>query len=265
MTTGFVKLGAGGAAALVLAGAADGDRPARVLIDGALIALAANLANLLDRAPGRTIKWALVAYLPLAIVAGTAAVGVALGAVAGAALALLAGDVRERFMLGDAGANALGAALGMAAVLALGPGARTIVAGVLLALTLLSEVMSFSRIIAAVSPLRQFDRLGRLPIAVVVLVAVLTTLAGVGVAGGRGGGGRYRSPARDLGARGDLGHGAGRTAAGARGVLRDRGVGRSRPPVVGAPGGSGRRLPHHLGRRSGRDRSHRRRPGARTR
>ncbi len=114
--------------ALVLAGAVDGDRPARVLLDGALIALAANLANLLDRAPGRTVKWSLLCYLPLAVVAGTAAPGVALAVVAGAAAALLVGDLREQFMLGDTGANALGAALGCGAVLVFGAGVRDILA-----------------------------------------------------------------------------------------------------------------------------------------
>src|SRR3546814_6842638 len=95
VTTGFVKLGGGAAVALVLAATFDGDRPLRVLVDGALIALAANMGNLLDRAPGRTIKWGIVAYLPLAVVAGTAAAGVALAVVVGAAAVLLVGDLRE--------------------------------------------------------------------------------------------------------------------------------------------------------------------------
>ena len=43
----------------------------RLLADAALVALAANLGNLLDRAPGRTIKVGLVAYVPLALAAGT--------------------------------------------------------------------------------------------------------------------------------------------------------------------------------------------------
>jgi UDP-N-acetylmuramyl pentapeptide phosphotransferase/UDP-N-acetylglucosamine-1-phosphate transferase len=163
VTTGFIKLGGGVAVALVLAGTVDGDRPGRVLVDAALIALAANLGNLLDRAPGRTIKWALLAYVPLAVAAGTAATGLALAVVAGAAAALLLGDLREDFMLGDTGANALGAALGVATVLEADPAVRAVVAAVLLALTLLSEVASFSRIIAAVPPLRAFDRLGRRP------------------------------------------------------------------------------------------------------
>lgn len=162
VTTGFVKLGGGAAVAVVLAGATVGDRPVRVLVDGAVIALAANLGNLLDRAPGRTTKWALVAYVPVAIAAGTTAVGVALGVVAGSAAVLLVGDLRERFMLGDTGANALGAALGTGVVLATDGDVRTVTAIALLALTLLSEVASFSSIIQRVPPLRAFDRLGRI-------------------------------------------------------------------------------------------------------
>ncbi|MEZ5137867.1 MAG: hypothetical protein R2711_03570 [Acidimicrobiales bacterium] len=81
--------------------------------------------------------------------------------VAGAAAGLLPADLAERSMIGDTGANALGAALGVAAVLALGPGARDVVALVLLALTLASEVVSFSRVIDATPPLRAADRLGR--------------------------------------------------------------------------------------------------------
>jgi UDP-N-acetylmuramyl pentapeptide phosphotransferase/UDP-N-acetylglucosamine-1-phosphate transferase len=164
VTTGFIKLGGGVAVALVLAGQIDGDQPGRVLLDGALIALAANIGNLLDRAPGRTIKWALLGYVPLAVAAGTAATGVALAVVAGSAAALLWGDLRERFMLGDTGANALGAALGVATVLEAGRPVRTSIVLALLALTLLSEVVSFSRIISAVPPLRRFDLLGRRPV-----------------------------------------------------------------------------------------------------
>lgn len=163
VTTGFIKLGGGAAAALVIAAAVDGDRPARVIVDAAVIALAANIGNLLDRAPGRTLKWGLLAYLPLALAAGFPEPGPALASVAGASAVLLAGDLRERFMLGDTGANALGAALGVGLVLVAGFQGRVIAAAVLLAFTLLSEVVSFSRIIEGFPPLRAFDRLGRLP------------------------------------------------------------------------------------------------------
>lgn len=163
VTTGFIKLGGGVAVALVLAGAINGDRPWPVLVDGALIALAANMANLFDRAPGRTLKWSLLAYLPLAVAAGTTSAGIALAVVAGSAAALLGGDLKERFMLGDAGANALGGALGVGVALVSGTGVSLAVVVVLLVMTLVSEVVSFSRIIEKVPPLRAFDRLGRLP------------------------------------------------------------------------------------------------------
>ena len=80
---------------------------------------------------------------------------------AGAAVALLWGDLREQFMLGDTGANALGAALGVGTVLEVSADVRTIVALGLLGLTLLSEVVSFTKIIDAAVPLRLFDQLGR--------------------------------------------------------------------------------------------------------
>jgi hypothetical protein len=66
-------------------------------------------------------------------------------------------------MLGDAGANVLGAALGLGVVLACSPGVRT---GVLVAVALLnlaSEWISFTKVINATPPLRAFDRLGRQP------------------------------------------------------------------------------------------------------
>src|SRR4029078_8164624 len=89
-----------------------------------LIALAANLGNLLDRAPGRTIKAAAIAYVPLAFVLGEGAGGVAIAAVMGAAFGLFPDDARERLMLGDAGANVIGAVLGLGVVLGRGEGAR---------------------------------------------------------------------------------------------------------------------------------------------
>jgi hypothetical protein len=79
----------------------------------------------------------------------------------GAALGLVVPDLRERLMLGDAGANPLGGALGLGLVLTFSPGVRTIALVVLVALNLVSEVVSFSRVIDRVPPLRYLDGAGR--------------------------------------------------------------------------------------------------------
>jgi hypothetical protein len=163
LTTGAVKLFGGAAVGVVVVSVREPGSLGRVLADGALVALAANLGNLFDRAPGRTIKVALVALAVLVVGAGAepALAGVAL--VVGAGAGLLAADLRERLMLGDAGANVLGAALGLGVVLACSPGVRTAVLVVVAVLNLASERVSFSRVIARVPPLRVADAWGRQP------------------------------------------------------------------------------------------------------
>lgn len=167
LSAGGVKLFGGGMLALVLVSAAGssssgGGGALRVAADGALVALAANLGNAFDRAPGRTIKVSLVAWAALSIAAAGGAAGVALAPVMGAALGLLRGDLNERLMLGDAGANALGAALGIGAVLALGPGARLLLGAALLVLNVAADVVSFSKVIRNTPALDRLDQLGRI-------------------------------------------------------------------------------------------------------
>jgi UDP-GlcNAc:undecaprenyl-phosphate GlcNAc-1-phosphate transferase len=163
LTTGAIKLFGGAAVAVVVVATREPDSIGRVLADGALVALAANLGNLFDRAPGRTIKVTLVAFLVLVLAVGAerGLVGVALAVGAGAGL--VTADLGERLMLGDAGANVLGAVLGLGVVLTCSPGVRTVVLVLLAALNLASEWVSFSRVIAAAPPLRAADRWGRLP------------------------------------------------------------------------------------------------------
>ena len=150
VTAGTVKVVGLGASGLLAVALLPGRRD--VLVGGAVVAGTANLLNLLDLRPGRALKAGLLAAL-------------ALGqqGVAGATAALLPGDLAERTMLGDAGANALGAVLGLALADRLGPrGGRVALAG-LVALTGASEVVSYSRVIDAVPPLRAVDRWGRRP------------------------------------------------------------------------------------------------------
>jgi len=74
-------------------------------------------------------------------------------------------DLGERAMLGDAGANALGALLGTAAAATLPRAARVAVLAAILGLTAASEVVSFTKVIEQTPPLRWLDMLGRRPAA----------------------------------------------------------------------------------------------------
>ncbi len=161
LTTGGVKLVGGAAVALLVAGAVNPHRPGRLLADAALIALAANLANQLDRRPGRVTKVTVVCFA--ALVAG-ARVGDYLEPVAvvvGATIALVVDDLRERLMLGDTGANVVGAALGIGVVFSCSFGVRLGVLIALAVLNLVGELSSFTRLIDKVPPLRALDRAGR--------------------------------------------------------------------------------------------------------
>jgi UDP-N-acetylmuramyl pentapeptide phosphotransferase/UDP-N-acetylglucosamine-1-phosphate transferase len=163
ITTGFLKLFGGAGIAVVLVATPGFATGRRLIVDAVLVALAANLGNLLDRAPGRCIKVAIVAYIPLALALGTGLVGVAIAPIMGAAFALLPDDLAERIMLGDTGANVIGAVLGLGVVLGLGGTARTSVLVVLIVLNVAAEMVSFSKVIDRTPPLRAFDRLGRRP------------------------------------------------------------------------------------------------------
>lgn len=168
LTTGAAK--ALGIPLLALAGTAAAPSPrggVMVAADAVLVAGCANLANLLDLRPGRALKAVLPGALLLILApgAGPRDVGgrrLALAAALPAFLALPA-DLREHGMLGDAGANILGAAAGSAASRRLPVPARLSLLGIVIALTLASERVSFSAVIDRTAGLRALDRLGRLP------------------------------------------------------------------------------------------------------
>ena len=122
-----------------------------------LVAGTANLVNLLDLRPGRAGKAA-----ALAAVAGIGGpAGGLLAGPLGATLAVLPADLGERVMLGDCGANALGALLGLRLAAVPGRAVRTAALAGIVGLTLASEKVSFTSVIEATPGLRELDRLGR--------------------------------------------------------------------------------------------------------
>ena len=169
LTTGGLKVLGIGATSVVAAAIASpapdrgvGPRlgwAADVLASGALIAATANLVNLLDLRPGRALKAGALAAAPaLASDGGSAA-----AACLGAAAAALGPDLAERDMLGDAGANSLGALVGTAAVLAAPRPVRLALLAAAVGLTVASEKVSFTAVIERTPVLRALDVWGRRP------------------------------------------------------------------------------------------------------
>jgi uncharacterized Tic20 family protein len=199
LTTGGLKLLGIGAVSAVygwhIAWSRGGGAWGETLVVWALatltIAASANFINLTDLRPGRALK----AYSVLALVAapvfvldavdgyvsysasfaelGVDAWGALDSAVAvvlmacvllGPVVAVWRFDLGEGGMLGDAGSNAMGAVVGYLLASALPVAWLALTAGLLLALNLLSERVSFSTVVDRVGPLRAVDRIGRRPI-----------------------------------------------------------------------------------------------------
>ena len=155
VTSGLAKIVGVGAAGLTAAALLPRRRGvADILLGAGVIAGTANLVNLLDLRPGRALKTGLIMGAPL--VGG----GLAAGPV-GACAALLPADLGEEIMLGDAGANALGALLGVALAARTGTAGRAVLLAGLAALTAASERVSFTRVIESTPGLRELDALGR--------------------------------------------------------------------------------------------------------
>jgi hypothetical protein len=120
----------------------------RSLSGALLVGLSANALNQVDTRPGRALK----AYLLAAT---------AIRAPRGIAVLLLPYDLREMAMLGDAGANALGALLGLNSVGRLTGRGRWLAIAALAGLNLLGERRSLGELIERTPLLAELDAWGR--------------------------------------------------------------------------------------------------------
>jgi UDP-N-acetylmuramyl pentapeptide phosphotransferase/UDP-N-acetylglucosamine-1-phosphate transferase len=137
-------------------------------VGGGVIAGAANVVNLFDLRPGRALKVVTLVSAPLSrpasaksqrpTAAGGATTALAVSASAGAAMAE---DLDGKTMLGDGGANALGALLGLAFIARTGMVGRHVALAGVAALIAASEKVSFTKVIAETPVLRELDELGR--------------------------------------------------------------------------------------------------------
>ena len=142
----------------------------RVVLVTCVVALNANLMNLFDLRPGRAGKMYLLGLLAavfciiiggLINVLGWLNLLALLLAALGPLLAVWRFDLGEKGMLGDAGANSMGVFLGFIFATTLPVWALAIVAVGLAAINLLSERVSFTKIIANNKVLTALDELGR--------------------------------------------------------------------------------------------------------
>jgi UDP-N-acetylmuramyl pentapeptide phosphotransferase/UDP-N-acetylglucosamine-1-phosphate transferase len=133
----------------------------RWLLAAGVLVLATNVFNLLDLRPGRSTKAFLALGAGLEIGSQTTRPLWALGLFA--APALIAGlyDLRERAMLGDTGANLLGALAGLWLVLTLSGIGQLVALGLLAVVTLYGELRSISALIERTPGLRELDSWGR--------------------------------------------------------------------------------------------------------
>jgi len=188
LTTGGLKLLGIGSASLVVAlivnqiapwggGALGAGLLGKSLMAGAAIALTANFLNLTDLRPGRALK----VYSVLAVCGVASTLGalrslapqvdpttIAVQAIAllvfvlGPVVAVWRYDLGELGMLGDAGANPMGAVAGMLIVLGLPVWGLVAYFAFVLVLNLASERFSFSTMIESRAALRRLDGIGRL-------------------------------------------------------------------------------------------------------
>lgn len=160
LTTGAAKALGGGALSLVAAFLICYPLGGRMIVSALLVALSANALNLVDTRPGRCLFGFLGGSV---VVVATLAVNHALGAgflfyvALGVAAVLYPLDARGRVMLGDTGANTLGAILGVAEALYFAPVWQCVLVLGLIGFQVWCERRSLSRLIADTPWLRSLD------------------------------------------------------------------------------------------------------------
>ncbi|HHX74434.1 MAG TPA: hypothetical protein GX699_05985 [Firmicutes bacterium] len=160
VTTGLLKAVAGYFAALAAVSGLPAFFPLPFL-RAALVALSANLLNLLDLRPGRSLKAFFLLALLLVLLVPKDAGALLLLPFLLAAFILFPRDLAGGGMLGDAGANVLGAVLGLYAVLFGGNLLQLASLAILAVVHVLTEKVSLSAVIDRQPLLRFLDHLGR--------------------------------------------------------------------------------------------------------
>ncbi|MEX0833766.1 MAG: hypothetical protein WD276_07870, partial [Actinomycetota bacterium] len=160
-TTGLLKIAASIAGGMFVALALPGRDFAEAVLVVLTVAGCCNVWNGLDVSPGRAGKVFVLAAIVVLLAGSRSAPWAVLAVVLGAEVPLLLPDLRERAMLGDAGANLLGFFIGAAVAASLSAAGLFVAVAVVVVLNLLAETVTLSRLVRSIAPLRWFDGLGR--------------------------------------------------------------------------------------------------------
>jgi UDP-GlcNAc:undecaprenyl-phosphate GlcNAc-1-phosphate transferase len=133
----------------------------RWLLAAAVLVLATNAFNLLDLRPGRSTKAFVLLGAALGFGSADARPLWSLGLFAAPALVAGFYDLRERAMLGDTGANLLGALAGLWLVLTLSSTGQLVALALLAVITVYGELRSISELVERTPGLRELDSWGR--------------------------------------------------------------------------------------------------------
>jgi UDP-GlcNAc:undecaprenyl-phosphate/decaprenyl-phosphate GlcNAc-1-phosphate transferase len=160
LSTGALKA-AGSLGLALFAMSFEGLSKPRWLLAAGVLVLATNAFNLLDLRPGRATKAFVLLGAGLTLGSLDLRPMWALGLFAAPVLVAGIYDLRERAMLGDTGANLLGALAGLWLVLTLSGTGQLIALALLVAITLYGELRSISALVERTPGLRALDSWGR--------------------------------------------------------------------------------------------------------
>jgi UDP-GlcNAc:undecaprenyl-phosphate GlcNAc-1-phosphate transferase len=160
LSTGALKA-AGSLGLALFAMSFEGLSESRWLLAVGVLVLCTNVFNLLDLRPGRAIKAFVLLGAGLTLGSLDTRPLWSLGLFAAPALVAGLYDLRERAMLGDTGANLLGALAGLWLVLTLSGTGQLVALGLLAAITVYGELRSISGFVERMPGLRALDSFGR--------------------------------------------------------------------------------------------------------
>lgn len=132
-----------------------------ILVDTLIIALTANLINLLDVRPGRAAKGIVFLSFGLLFIQFNYEMFVIIYPVLIMITVYISGDIKEKFMMGDVGANAIGSFVGGISVIFLSFKLKILFLLFLIFFHILTEYVPFSKIIEKSKMLSAIDKLGR--------------------------------------------------------------------------------------------------------